>query len=37
MSKDGIRIGPFVSLKVTDVGRKFFSIIVPKGGRNGKG
>ena len=37
MTKDGNRVGPFVSLKVIDVGRKFFSIIVPEGGRNGRG
>ena len=37
MTMDGNRAGPFVSLKVTDVGRKFFSIIVPEGERNGRG
>ena len=37
MIKDGNCAGPFVSLKVIDVGRKFFSIIVPEGGRNGRG
>ena len=37
MTKDGNHSGPFVSLKVTDAGRKNFSIIVPKGGRNGRG
>ena len=37
MAKDGNHAGPFVSLKVTDTGRKNFSIFVPKGRRNGKG
>ena len=37
MTKDGNCAGPFVSLKVTDIGWKKFSIFVPKGGRNGRG
>ena len=37
MTKDGNHAGPFVSLKVTDAGRKNFSIFVLKGGRNSRG
>ena len=37
MTKDGNCAGPFVSLKVIDIGLKNFSIFVPKGGRNGRG
>ena len=37
MTKDGNRVGLFVSLKVTDVGRKIFAIFVLEGGRNGRG
>ena len=37
MTKDGNRASPFVSLKVINVGWKKFSIVVPKGGRNGRG
>ena len=37
MAKDGNHAGPFVSLKVTNAGRKNFSIFVPKRGRNSRG
>ena len=37
MAKNGNHVGPFVSLKVTDTGRKNFSIFVSKGGRKDGG